>query len=70
MASSGYEPWGPVWPDNVQETGVSPDEQSRSPIVRRRSRSGNSKKDLVTDPIRGLCALQAPLVLRHAIATL
>jgi hypothetical protein len=31
---------GPVSPDNVQETGVSPDERSRSPIVAgERSRS-------------------------------
>ena len=30
---SGYEPWGPVSPDNVHETGVSLDGQSTSPIV-------------------------------------
>jgi hypothetical protein len=32
MASSGYEPWGPVSPDNVHETGVSPGGRSGSPI--------------------------------------
>jgi hypothetical protein len=30
---SGGETWGPVSPDNVQETGVSPGGQSGSPIV-------------------------------------
>jgi hypothetical protein len=47
-------------PDNVHETGGSPDAQSRSPSrPRRRSRSSTSKKDPVTGPIRGFCALQA-----------
>ena len=59
---------GLVWPDNVHETGVSPDERSRSPIVageRSRSReleeeiwSRARSKDLVTAPIRGFCVLQ------------
>jgi hypothetical protein len=30
---SGDERWGPVWPDNVQETGVSPGGQPGSPIM-------------------------------------
>jgi hypothetical protein len=30
---SGGETWGPVSPDNVQKTGVSPGGQSGSPIV-------------------------------------
>jgi hypothetical protein len=44
---------------NVHETGVSLDGQSGSPASwpRRCSRSSDSKKDLVTAPIRGFCAL-------------
>src|SRR6266511_5752299 len=59
---SGDEPWGPVWPDNVQETGVSPGGRSGSPHRGRRGQAGraNSKKDVVTVPIRGFCALHAP----------
>jgi hypothetical protein len=54
---SGGETWGPVWPDNVEKTGV----WSGSPIVaaeaeqveRTRRRPGHR-------PIRGFCALQGP----------
>ncbi len=60
LMRSGGETWGPVSPNNVQERGVSPDGQSGRPSrPQRRGRSRNSKKDLVTGPIRGLCALQA-----------
>src|SRR6266508_1856209 len=52
-------PWGSVWPENVEKPGDSPDGQSRSPIVAaRRSRSSNSRKDLVTGPIPSFSALQ------------
>jgi hypothetical protein len=51
LLQSGGETWGPVWPDNVHETGVSLDGQSAFPIVAaRRSRSSNSKNDLVKGP--------------------
>jgi hypothetical protein len=33
LLRSGGETWGPVSPDNVHETGVSPGGQSGSPIV-------------------------------------
>jgi hypothetical protein len=48
-------------PDNVQETGVWPRWTVWIPHRGRRGGAGraNSKKDLVTGPIRGLCALQA-----------
>ena len=32
-AAGAREPWGPVWPDNVEKTGVSPGGQSGSPTV-------------------------------------
>jgi hypothetical protein len=53
---------GPVSPDNVHETGVSPSGQFGSPIVASRGGTGraNSEKDLVTGPIRAFCALQLP----------
>jgi hypothetical protein len=62
----GGETWGPVWPDNVHETGVSPGGQSWIPHRGRRSESGraNSKKDLVTGLIRGFCALHATATTR------
>ena len=57
----GGETWGSVWPDNVHETGVSPSGQSRSPIMAAEPTGrANSKKDLVTGPIRDFCALHAP----------
>jgi hypothetical protein len=59
LLRSGSETWGPVSPDNVHETGVSP---NTVPIPHRgrggRAGRANSKKDLVTGPIRGSCALQ------------
>jgi hypothetical protein len=33
LLRSGGETWEPVWPDNVQKTGVSPGGQSGPPIV-------------------------------------
>jgi mannose-6-phosphate isomerase-like protein (cupin superfamily) len=46
-------------PDNVHETGVSPLDTLDPPSwPRRRSRSSNSKNDLLRAPIRGSCALQ------------
>jgi hypothetical protein len=33
LLRSGGETWGPVSPDNVHETGVSPGGRSGSPIV-------------------------------------
>ncbi len=56
---SGDEPWGPVWPDNVHETGVSPAGQSGCPIMAAEGSKSNSEKGLVTAPIRGFCALHA-----------
>jgi hypothetical protein len=58
---SGGETWGPVSPDNVHETGVSPLDTLDCPSCPpRRSRSSKLQgKDLVTGPIRGCCALQA-----------
>jgi hypothetical protein len=47
-----------VWPDNVQETGVWPIGQCGFPVGAAESRSSDSKKYLVTGPIRGFCALQ------------
>jgi len=45
---------GSVWPDNVHETGVSPGDSLEPPSwPQRRSWSSDSKKDLVTRPIRG-----------------
>jgi hypothetical protein len=59
LLRSGGETWGPVSPENVHETGISPgDSLDPASWPRRRSRSGDSKKDLVTRPIRGFCALQ------------
>ncbi len=57
----GGGPWGSVWPDNVQETGVSPGGRSGSPIVAAEAEQveRTTKKDLVTRPIGGFCALQA-----------
>ena len=46
-------------PDNVHEIGVSPSGVTGSPIVAGEGAGrANSKKDLVTGPIRGFCALQ------------
>jgi hypothetical protein len=33
LVRSGSETWGPVWPDNVHETGVSPAGPSGFPVV-------------------------------------
>jgi hypothetical protein len=53
LLRSGGETCGPVWPDNVQETGVWPVGQCGFPVVAARGGPGraNSKKELVTDPI-------------------
>jgi hypothetical protein len=63
LLRSGGETWGPVSPDNVHETGVSPGGQSRSAHRGPRGRTGraNSKKDLFTGPDPRFCALQAAL---------
>ncbi len=54
LLRSGGETWGPVSPENVHETGVSPGDSLDPPSwPRRRNRSSDSKKDLVTRPIRG-----------------
>jgi hypothetical protein len=45
-------------PDNVHETGVSMDSPDPPSRPLRRSRSANSRKDPVTAPIRGFCAIQ------------
>jgi hypothetical protein len=62
LLRSEGETRGPVSPDNVHETGVSPGGQSRSPLVSRGGAAGraNSNKDLVTGPIRCFRALHAP----------
>jgi len=53
LLRSGGETWGPVSPDNVHETVVSPGRQSGPPIAAVESRAGriNWKKEMVTDPI-------------------
>jgi hypothetical protein len=58
LLRSGGETWGAVSPHNVHETGVS----LRTVPIPHRGRGGaagraNSKKDPVTGPIRGFCAL-------------
>jgi hypothetical protein len=53
-----------LWPDNVHETGVSPGGVTGSPIVAGEGAGrANSKKFLVTGPIRGFCAPQAALAI-------
>jgi hypothetical protein len=74
---SGGEPWGPVSPDNVHETGVGPGSQMAGPPNRWSGAESefshptgagraNSKKDLVTGPIRGHvpCRQQDPPLAR------
>ena len=52
LLRSGGETWGPVSPDNVHETGVSPGGRFGSPIVAAEAEQveRKSKKDLVTGP--------------------
>jgi hypothetical protein len=60
LLRSGGETWGPVSPDNVQETGVSPvdglDPPSWPP---RRSRSSELEERPAHGPNPSFCALQA-----------
>jgi hypothetical protein len=58
---SGDEPWDPLWPDDVHETGVSLDGQSGSPTLAAEAQQVEQlEEDLVMGPIRGSCALQDP----------
>jgi hypothetical protein len=48
-----HEPWGPVWPDNVHETGVSPQRTIRISVETAEAQvAERTRKDLVTGPIR------------------
>jgi hypothetical protein len=53
------EPWGPVWPENVEKNRCLSPCTVWIPRRDRRGRAGRatSKNDLVTGPIRGSCAL-------------
>jgi hypothetical protein len=60
LLRSGGETWGPVWPDNVQKTGVSPGGQSGSPSwPPRRSRSSELEERPGHGSDPRFCALQA-----------